>query len=153
MAQFGIGSNLSVPFFAFSNKGDNTNSGTVITNIYNFTGTVINGNTVNNFTVTGGTLIVNQNTVIVGGGLILTNNYDYHITNINEITFVNPVYQTNINIINNYNNSEIDINNLIKGKYPNDIEARKNGVKSGELYRLSIDNDHAMVENAIKYLE
>lgn len=156
MAQFGIGSNLSVPFLFFGSNGtggENPNNGTVITNIYNFSGDVINGDVTNNFTVTGGTLVINQNTVIVGGGLVLTNNYDYHITNVNEITLYETINNENITIINNYGGGEIDINTILKGKFKNDIEARAGGVLNGQLYRVTADNDYGMSENFIKYLE
>ena len=132
-------------------SGGDGGGGTVIYNIFNFTGTVINGNVTNNFTVTGGTLIVNNNSVVIGGGLFLTNNYDYSVTNVNEITLNQPVYNTNITIINNYG-GDFDINTLIKGEYPNDDIARANGVTSGQLYRMSILNESGTRRNVIVFL-
>lgn len=140
MAQFGLGSNITLPFFGFCG-GNNAGLVSVITNITTFTGDVINSPVA----------ITNvMNVQVIEGGLTLTIIEDFHITN-NQIVLNQTVTNLNMTIIN-HNVSQNVIQNQIKGGFRNTLDAKAAGLVVGDMYYLITDNDPAMYSGVVVYI-
>lgn len=125
-----------------STRGSTTGTGGT-TRIYYITN--INGDTVTlNFNIT------IDNHIIIDNGLVLIINQDYHIVNSTTIILKEEVINLNLTFV--VFNIGVSLEDLIKGKFKNDDDARA-VVNSGDLYRLTADNDYGMAENTIRYLE
>ena len=121
--------------------GTTNNYVTVITNIVNFTGSVINSPV---------TITNVMNIQIIEGGLTLIIIEDYFITN---NTIVLNQYLTTVNMtIINHNVNVTEIQNKIKGGFRNTEEAKAGGVKVGEMYYLITDNDPSMYSGTVVYI-
>lgn len=122
-------------------SGTTNNYVTVITNIVNFTGDVVNSPVmINNV----------MNVQIIEGGLTLTIIEDYFITN-NTIVFNQHIENLNMTIIN-HNVNVTNIQNQIKGGFKNTDEAKAGGVNVGEMYYLITDNDPSMYSGTVVYI-
>ena len=144
MAQFGLGSNITVPYFGFGSgntEGGNNGVVTVITYVQNFTGSVINSPiTITNV----------MNIQVIEGGLTLTIIQDFFITN-NTIVFEQYIENLNMTLIN-YNVVNTTIENQIKGGYRNTEEAKAAGLVIGDMYYLLQDNDAAQYSGVVVYI-
>ena len=121
--------------------GTTNNYVTVITNIVNFTGDVINSPV---------TITNVMNVEIYEGGLHLTIIEDYFITN-NTIVLNQYLNTVNMTVVNN-NVQVTNIQNQIKGGYRNTEEAKAGGVEVGQMYYLLSDNDPAMYSGVVIYI-
>ena len=114
---------------------------TVITNIVNFTGDVINSPV---------TITNVMNVEIYEGGLHLTIIEDYFITN-NTIVLNQYLTTVNMTVVNN-NVQVTNIQNQIKGGYRNTEAAKAAGLVVGDMYYLLSDNDPAMYSGTVIYI-
>ena len=118
---------------------------TVVQNIENFTGDVINTvvNVTNNIVTQ---MVVNWAT---------WNITDYHVTNINN-TQVFQLYETvyHMPVSIYYHNVFVEnIGSKIKGGFRNTEEARAAGLKSGDMYYLLQENDPSMYSGVVVYIQ
>jgi hypothetical protein len=95
--------------------------------------------------------------IVFAGGDALMKIMDY-TTSSDTIHFLEPIVNLNVQVVKLCGGVSPSITtNLNLGKYKNDLLAQvamtSNPLVNQYLYRLTADNDYAMSENSVRYLE